>query len=210
MSATPVLRSKILVQMAIIIALGFGIGVAQAIIKPVKLDRDAPPELPPISTGVQTRSTQQPQPADPAHSTAVPAPAVPAANPANPTSAAPFKFSTKDDLKDKKGHITVEEAKGLFDAAATFIDSRKPEPFAAGHVKDAYRLELADFRNGDPPLLGLIPRDAYVVVYCSGGHCDESEAVAQMMDGSGYKKVYVMHDGFPGWQAAGHPVATGE
>ena len=189
--------------------------MAQAIIKPVKTDREAPPELPPIPAGgTQATNTRPAQPSStqpaPVQSPTpeIASPTIPAASSTPAT--APFKFSTKEDLKEKKGHITVEEAKGLFDASAIFIDSRKPEPFAAGHVKDAYRLELADFRDGDPALLGLIPRDSYVVVYCSGGHCDESEAVAQMMDASGYKKVYVMHDGFPGWQAAGHPVATGE
>ena len=45
----------------------------------------------------------------------------------------------------------------------------------------------------------MIPRSSVLVVYCSGGDCDESEAVARMLTGSGYKSTYVMHDGIPGW-----------
>ena len=59
-------------------------------------------------------------------------------------------------------------------------------------------------------MLAAIPRDATLVVYCNGGNCDESEQVAKLINGSGYQKVYVMHDGIPGWQAMGYPSEEGE
>jgi rhodanese-related sulfurtransferase len=108
------------------------------------------------------------------------------------------------------GQITLDEAKRLFDSGASLVDARRKDDYEQGHIKGAMRINLKSFENGDPPLLAMIPRDGTVVVYCSGGNCDESEHVAEFLYNSGYKKVYVIHDGFPGWKAKGWPIETGE
>jgi len=220
------LRSgRMLIQVGIIIGLGFVIGVADAfVLRPITLGRDAPPALdltpnaqagsdkPPAQPGnrrtPQTTAVVPPveEPMKIADPVGTPPVATPAA--AASTADAAFKFTPKDTLK--AGHLTVDEAKVLYDNGSPFIDARKLEVFVAGHVLNAMRLDMASFRNGNPPELGLIDRSATVVVYCGGGQCDESEHVAEFMDGSGYKKVYIMHDGYPGWVAAGHPTAMGE
>ena len=128
--------------------------------------------------------------------------------PVAPVGTTPIKPTPKGELP--AGQITIDEARNLYDQQATFVDARKIDPYKLGHVKGAWRIELADFSAGDPPILAMFARDSVIVVYCSGGHCDESEAVARMLTGSGYRKVYVMHDGIPVWTDLGHPVVKGE
>lgn len=216
------------VQVGAIVAIGAAIGVADAFVfRPISLTRETPPELPQGLGGAtprpdNTNPAVSPAPAIPTPTpTPTPTPPTPATTTSDVPAVAPgpaagapaaagggFPFTAKD--KMPAGHITVDEAKGLYDQGATFIDTRKSDVYQAGHVANAFRIELASFSGGDPPMLAMIPRDAFIVAYCTGGHCDESEAVARMLDGSGYKKVYVMHDGFPGWQAKGFPVETGK
>jgi rhodanese-related sulfurtransferase len=182
--------NSIISQTLAIIIIGGAIGIADSLARPVTLTRAAPPPI------------EIPKPADPkSPPTQTPIAAPPTANPA-------FTFTKKEALPT--GHITVEDAKALFDNQAFFIDARKLEAYQEGHVKGSYRMAEADFQFGNPPMLAAIPRDATLVVYCSGGHCDESEQVAKLINGSGYQKVYVMHDGIPGWQAMGYPSEKGD
>lgn len=216
---------RVLVQVAAIIALGFAAGMLDAFyFRPIDLKaREVPAELdltklperpkPPAPSNPNIRTPQPDSPASdpvaPPDKPAVPTPAPASTPPASGATPQPgFEFTPKSALKP--GHITVEEARALFDAGSPFIDARKLEAYVEGHVEMAFRLDMNSFREGNPPQLALIPREAMVVVYCNGGQCDESEHVAEFLNGSGYKKVYIMHDGFPGWKAAGHPVQTGE
>lgn len=193
----PCLCKSILGQAFAIIAIGAAIGAADAFaVRPITLTREAPPD-PPIKPIVKPSEKPTEKPVE--------KPLTPAPVPAATTT---FKQTPKADLPP--GQITIDEARALYDQQATFIDSRKLDPYKLGHVKGAWRMELTDFSAGDPQILALIPRSSVLVVYCSGGHCDESEAVARMLTGSGYKSTYVMHDGIPGWTALGHPVTTGE
>lgn len=224
---------RIMLQMAAIIGIGFAIGLVDGfIVRPVDMSARQAPEksiddlIPgggesPNPGNTRLRPTEAPgtgqtkpkpvvpppAPADPTPHDTKPAPnATPAANAGGePT---PFVPTKKEALP--QGQITLEEAKRAFDAGAMFVDARNMENFTAGHVENAIRIESAMFREGDPPELGLIPRSAIVVVYCNGGHCDESENVAKFLSNSGYGKVFVMHDGFPGWKAMGYPFTTGE
>jgi rhodanese-related sulfurtransferase len=176
--------NSILRQIIVIVAIGSAIGIADSYIRPVDLSKRKVPD-PPVGPSNGGGSTPTP-----------------------PTNYAKFVFTKEADLQP--GQITVEQAKSLFDEQAFFIDARKPEPYQLGHVKGAYRMAEADFQFGDPKMLALIPRDSTLVVYCSGGHCDESELVARLLTNSGYKKVYVLRDGFPGWDAMGYPSEKGE
>lgn len=219
---------RALVQMLVIVAVGGVIGLADAFVfRPVNLAaRTAPPSiddlpLPPAGGSARTTAAEPAKTPEtsggsrteiipPSPPPAAPAPVQPAPAAAEPAAAVPatgFAFTPKDKLP--VGHITIDDAKRLFDAGAAFVDSRKAEDYAAGHVADAFRIDTYMFKDGNPPKLQLIARDSFVVVYCNGGNCDESDNLARLLDGSGYKKVYVMHDGFPGWRAAGHPTGTG-
>lgn len=214
---------SLIVQIGIIIGVGIALGAVDAFaLRRVDLsEREAPPSVDEI---LKNAARGQPIPVDtPAESPDDPAagetqpdepeapqPLVPepAAASAAPSAPAGFTPTPKDQLP--AGQITLDEAKALFDIGAMFVDSRSLDHFKQGHVENAIRIESSMFRMGDPAELALIPREAVVVVYCNGGHCDESENVAKYLSASGYKTVYVLHDGFPGWKAMGFPSATGE
>jgi rhodanese-related sulfurtransferase len=184
------------VQAIVLIGVGSAIAVIDSFRRPITLTRAVTPEpaIPP---------TPIPAPS--------PAPGSSDAPAAPPAALKPGDAGWTPTPKDRlpAGQVTIDEAKALFDAGAAFIDTRKKEEYETGHVQNAFRIALSNFRTGDPALLGMISRSQSVVVYCNGGQCDESEAVARMLAGSGYSKVYVLHDGFPGWKAVGHPVQTG-
>lgn len=209
---------KILIQVAVIIVVGTVLGVADAYIRHIDLTpRKAPPPLPPVTapepespTGGAATTTESSTP----NTAPTPEPAV--TSDPTPTAATPnASFTPTPKEKLPVGHITIEEAfslyqRGLTDFNTFFVDSRKLEDYTKGHVPGAIRIDTSMFQIKEPDELGLIPRTGYVVVYCNGGHCDESENVAKRLDGSGYQFVYVLHDGLPGWQSMGHPVQTGE
>jgi rhodanese-related sulfurtransferase len=209
--------TAVMMQALVLIGVGSAVGVVDSMRRPIKLSRetmDVRELLAPKSTGA-TASPVTPAPVDPKAGTSgamSTSPTAPTPGPTTAATAKPGETGWQPTAKSAMpaGQITIDEAKALFDQGATFVDTRKSDEYRAGHVKDAYRISLSNFKSGDPALLQMIPRDSIVVCYCIGGHCDESEAVAKMFSGSGYSKVFVMHDGYPGWKVMGHPVQTGE
>lgn len=210
---------RIILQVFVILLLGTLIGAADAFyFRPIKMGREAPPPLdlapaskhsapvattPPQSTPPETKPTEtKPAPTPPQQPAST--------NASTPTSAAPSGFTPTPKSSLPPGHITLDEAKSLFDAQATFIDSRNVAEYEKSHIQGAFRLELHDFlATPNPPILAMIPREGNVVVYCKGGNCDESEKVAEMLSNSGYTRVYVLHDGLPGWLAMNWPHESG-
>jgi rhodanese-related sulfurtransferase len=175
---------KVLLQSLAICAAGVGAGVIDSTLHPIK---------------IHPHVDQPPGPAHPANALEL-----------KPGDAG-WKPAAQADMP--AGQITLDQAKAYFDQGppgVAVVDARGKADYEAGHIKNAFRINLKSFENGDPPLLAMIPRDATVLVYCSGGHCDESEHVADFMKNSGYKNVLVIHDGFPGWKAVGYPIETGE
>ena len=49
-----------------------------------------------------------------------------------------------------------------------------------------------------------------IVVYCSGGECEDSHMLAQKLWGVFYSNVLVYKDGFPDWQKRGGAIDTGD
>ena len=55
------------------------------------------------------------------------------------------------------------------------------------------------------------PRDQEkpIVIYCSGGDCEDSHMLAQKLWGIQFNNIYVYKDGFPDWQRRGAATHTG-
>ena len=81
--------------------------------------------------------------------------------------------------------------------AIVILDVRTAEEFAEGHLKGAQNI---DIRQSDAyiKLDKLNPKTTYLV-YCRTNH-RSGMAVEYMMQ-KGFKNVYQMMDGFPGWAA---------
>jgi len=77
------------------------------------------------------------------------------------------------------------------------LDVRTPEEFAAGHLKGAKNIDIKQ-PDAYSKLDKLNTKTTYLV-YCRTNH-RSGMAVEYMMQ-KGFKKVYQMMDGFPGWAA---------
>jgi len=81
--------------------------------------------------------------------------------------------------------------------AIVILDVRTAEEFAAGHLKGAQNM---DIRQQDAySKLDKLNHQTTYLVYCRTNH-RSGMAVEYMMQ-KGFKNVYQMMDGFPGWAA---------
>jgi rhodanese-related sulfurtransferase len=207
----------IVVQMGLLVAVGGAIGYVDQQRRPVMV---TPPEIaplpakpieaptPPTDAVAPSAGTPEPSAVTPAE----PAKTTPPTNAGSGEQAAPAPAGEQIDPElVKQGHITVVQGFELFGAAqpAFFLDARRKDIYEAGHVRDSFRMPLDAFKGKEPAHFAVMPREETYVVYCEGGNCDESVAVQKQLLLAGYTKVYVMHAGYPGWVAAGHPTQTG-
>jgi rhodanese-related sulfurtransferase len=91
--------------------------------------------------------------------------------------------------------------------AALIVDAREHGAFADGHIPGAVSVAYQE-AVGDPGLLETLdPQGRPIIVYCSGGACEESLMLAEIMVRD-FKmlRVLVYEGGFGEWTAAGHPV----
>lgn len=111
--------------------------------------------------------------------------------------------------------IAYDAVKQLHDKGALFLDARRTSVYEQGHITGArpfsvWEADIDDKVNklfeerGDPR-----QQAEPIVVYCSGGDCEDSHMLAQKLWGIQYNNVYVYKDGFPDWQKHGAPAHTG-
>jgi len=107
-------------------------------------------------------------------------------------------LDSKDSLEPVPARELLQRAKkGL----VTVLDVRPPEEFAAGHIRGAINVPVAELRKR----LKEIPRGQDVVAYCRGPYCLMAfEAVAELRRRG--RKARRLEDGFPEWKSAGLPV----
>ena len=107
--------------------------------------------------------------------------------------------------------ISIPQAFGLFQQGGImFLDARRKDEYEAAHVEGALLLSTEHFGRGTiPATIGFLEKTQPLVIYCGGGACDASKNLVIMLQNFGFTKFHIMTDGFPAWQAAGHPVAQG-
>jgi rhodanese-related sulfurtransferase len=91
---------------------------------------------------------------------------------------------------------------------AVFVDSRRPDEFAAGHIPGARSIPLGASDKGLADLAALFPPDQCLVVYCEGGDCETSSALARLIHDRGFRDVRIFAGGWTEWAAAGLPAET--
>ena len=83
------------------------------------------------------------------------------------------------------------------------IDVRRPDEFAAGHIRGAININSVQFSEH---LASLDPGGTYVI-YCQRG--GRSAGVRELMREAGFREVYEIEGGMSAWRAAGYPVVRG-
>jgi rhodanese-related sulfurtransferase len=139
-----------------------------------------------------------------------------------PTAPQPAPPAPRVDLSKFQPHpdkasvdISGEEASALHAAGALFLDARRTSVFEAGHIAGArsfsvWESDIDDKVNrlfeerSDPA-----EQNKPIVIYCSGGACEDSHMLAQKLWGIQFNNVYVYKDGFPDWQKRNGAIRTG-
>ena len=109
--------------------------------------------------------------------------------------------------------ITGEAATWLHSRGTLFLDARRSKDFTEGHVAGARSFPIWEAAIVKERVEALVAegRDHAqpVVLYCTGGDCEDSHMLAQTLFGAGFENLLVYRDGFPDWTARGGAVATG-
>ncbi|MDP2874797.1 MAG: rhodanese-like domain-containing protein [Holophaga sp.] len=170
----------------------------------------APPIAPLIAEPISaTIPAAIPTPAQP--TPALPTPAqFPKAPTLKPT---PSEVPTPQTPSQPVREIASAEAWAVFQAGAPFLDARRSADFEAGHIKGAFNLSVWE-STLDEHLVEFEaktnrPPEAPLVLYCSGGGCEDSHLLASRLFKMGYRNLLIYRDGYPDWQANGRPVAAG-
>jgi len=110
--------------------------------------------------------------------------------------------------------ITGAEAWKAFQSGLPFLDARRSEEYAAGHVAGAWRAPVWEADLEDRLLTFKAARrpgpEDPIIIYCSGGDCRDSHLLAERLLGEGYFHLLIYRDGFPDWVAQKRPVAKGQ
>lgn len=154
-----------------------------------------PAPAPPIPT---------PTPVEPAPVPAAPRPSAPKAAPA-------IRFEWNPERPTRE--IDFPEAAEAFRQGFPFLDARRSAEYAQGHIRGALSISVwegdADERLTRFDAAGH-PLKSPVVIYCSGGDCQDSGLLAARLVGLGYRHLLIYRGGYPEWSAKGRPVRQGE
>ena len=179
-----------------------------------------PPMTVPTTTIERPAGAAEPTPIVPApnvepQQTAGAAPAAPPASPAPPAPAADplARFQPHPD----KPYVEIggDDVALLHAKGALFLDARRTAAYEEGHIAGARPFSVweadidekvnALFNERSDPREQNLP----IVIYCSGGACEDSHMLAQKLWGIQFNNVYVYKDGFPDWQKRGGAVRKG-
>ena len=187
--------------------------VATMTIAPV-VTETIPPAQTTTTAAPQVTATIAPPPTTTAAVTSTaarstPAPAPPAAAPAD--ALARFKPHPNQPYVE----ISGTDAAMLHASGVLFLDARRTSVFEAGHVGGARSFSVWE-SDVDEKVNALYnersdpsDQDRPIVIYCSGGACEDSHMLAQKLWGIQFNNLYVYKDGFPDWQERGGAVRTG-
>lgn len=165
--------------------------------------------VPPAATGTAPVHATAPTPT--AAKPATTAPAV-AAAPAKPINVLE-RFPPHPD----KAYVEIDYADvaALHASGALFLDARRTSVWKQGHIAGARSFSVWEsdidekvnklFDERSDPQSQAQP----IVVYCSGGACEDSHMLAQKLWGIQFNNVLVYKDGYPDWQKRGGAVRTG-
>jgi rhodanese-related sulfurtransferase len=171
----------------------------------------------PIATAERTPAAPAvaPAPGAAAPSTAESQPANPVAAPAGaPTPFEPDLAAAFPPHPDKAAvEISPDSVELLHRRNALFLDARRSSVYAQGHIPGARSFPVWE-SDIDARVKALfeegLDQRAPVVIYCSGGNCEDSHMLAQKLYMVGFDNVLIYRDGFPDWQKRRHPVVIGE
>lgn len=93
--------------------------------------------------------------------------------------------------------VMLPEVVTHFDqGTAFFIDARKPEQYALGHIRGAVNLPNSDLMGYVDGVMEFVPPDELVIVYCGGGDCEASHDVKEFLQAYGFNRIKIYTNGW--------------
>ncbi len=188
--------------------------------EPVRGATAGTPSAPPVTAGSAAHSPSKKTPGGlslaPPSAGAMPAarPGPAAAPPRPAETAAPENLLSRYPPHPDTPYVEIsgEEAARLFAAGVPFLDARRTRDYLEGHVAGARPVSVweSDVDQKVVALLGERDGSQPLVLYCSGGDCEDSHLLAQKLWGAGFNNNLVYRDGFPDWVKRGGAVRRGE
>ena len=111
-------------------------------------------------------------------------------------------------LGDRDGIDLIDRdelAARLQDGGIVLLDVRPNREYAAAHIAGARSVPMRELRKH----LAALPQGQQVVAYCRGPYCVYADDAVRELRDHGFD-ARRLEDGFPEWQHAGLPVASGE
>ncbi len=140
-----------------------------------------------------------------------------------PVTAKPAVDSAEQAMLDKvsaKGFsvLSFAETRAIFEdelyefEAYMFIDARNADHYAEGHIPGAHQFDHYYAHQHVDTLLPLIQTSMKVVVYCTGGNCEDSEFATTVLTQFGVDPslLHIYVGGIEDWKARAMPVERGE
>jgi rhodanese-related sulfurtransferase len=92
-----------------------------------------------------------------------------------------------------------------------FIDARDDRHYAEGHIPGAFQFDRYYPEKHLPAVLPTCLNATKIVVYCSGGNCEDSEFAALTLKEAGapLDRIAVYAGGITDWTAKGLPIEVG-
>ena len=93
-----------------------------------------------------------------------------------------------------------------------FLDARRTSVYRDGHIAGARPFSVWESDVDDKVKAFFAEgtdQSAPIVVYCSGGNCEDSHMLAEKLYLVGFDNVLIYKDGYPDWLNRGMPVTKG-
>jgi len=109
--------------------------------------------------------------------------------------------------------ISGVEAQRAFRLKIPFLDARRSSDFLEGHVAGAWCLPVwesdLETRTTVFEATTRVSSKDPMVLYCSGGDCEDSHMLASKLMALGYRNLLIYRAGYPEWLQLGHPTEKG-
>ena len=92
------------------------------------------------------------------------------------------------------------------DKLAVFLDSRSLQEYETAHISGAISMPARELLKGIIDPIKILPdKEAVLISYCDGGECELSLDIAKVLSTRGYRNIFILGEGYPGWETAGYP-----
>ncbi len=108
--------------------------------------------------------------------------------------------------------IPPQDVAFLHQTGVLFLDARRSNVYEEGHIEGARSMPVWESDISDRVLAFVNEgrnQELPVVIYCSGGDCEDSHMLAERLFGAGFSNLLIYREGFPDWMKRGGKAARG-